>query len=151
MSKYSYRASERPRASQPKQRFSLGGTAITGLSLPYDVEPYGPGDSAYAAEQRILRRVIDGVGKRFAQYVVVDGKFATASFLHTASDLGLVVVARLKDFRSRRGRKSHTAISTDCVFRPSACPCPTLLQGVPQQPGRVGRVSRASALRIPWL
>jgi hypothetical protein len=68
----------------------------TGLSLPCDVEPYGPGDSEYAAGQRILRRVIDGVGKRFAQYVVVDGKFATAS-LHTASDLGLSVVARLKD------------------------------------------------------
>jgi len=69
----------------------------TGLCLPCDVEPYGPGDSEYAAGQRILRRVIDGVGKRFAQYVVVDGKFATASFLHTASDLGLAVVARLKD------------------------------------------------------
>ena len=69
----------------------------TGLSLPCDVEPYGPGDSEYAAGQRILRRVIDGMGKRFAQYVVVDGKFATASFLHTASELGLAVVARLKD------------------------------------------------------
>jgi len=69
----------------------------TGLSLPCDVEPYGPGDSEYAAGQRLLRRVIDGLGKRFAQYVVVDGKFATASFLHTASDLGLAVVARLKD------------------------------------------------------
>ena len=71
--------------------------AGTGLSLPCDVEPYGPGDSEYAAGQRILRRVIQGLGKRFAQYVVVDGKFATASFLHTASELGLAVVARLKD------------------------------------------------------
>jgi len=69
----------------------------TGLSLPCDVEPYGPGDSEYAAGQRLLRRVIAGLGKRFAQYVVVDGKFATASFLHTASDLGLAVVARLKE------------------------------------------------------
>jgi hypothetical protein len=41
--------------------------------------------------------VIGSVGKRFAQYVVVDGKFATAPFLHTADDLGLAVVARLKD------------------------------------------------------
>jgi hypothetical protein len=69
----------------------------TGLSLPLDVEPYGPGDSEYAAGQRLLRRVIGSVGKRFAQYVVVDGKFATAPFLHTADDLGLAVVARLKD------------------------------------------------------
>jgi hypothetical protein len=69
----------------------------TGLSLPFDGEPYGPGDSEYTAGQRLLRRVIGNVGKRFAQYVVVDGKFATASFLHTAGELGLRVVARLKD------------------------------------------------------
>jgi hypothetical protein len=69
----------------------------TGLSLPCDVEPYGPGDSEYAAGQRIVRRVIGGLGKRFAQYVVVDGGFATAPFLHTVSHLGLRVVARLKD------------------------------------------------------
>ena len=69
----------------------------TGLSLPCDGEPYGPGDSEYAAGQRLLRRVIGSVGKRFAQYVVVDGEFATAPFLHTAGELGLRVVARLKD------------------------------------------------------
>jgi hypothetical protein len=69
----------------------------TGLSLPCDGEPYGPGDSEYAAGQRLLRRVIGNLGKRFAQYVVVDGEFATAPFLHTAGELGLRVVARLKD------------------------------------------------------
>jgi hypothetical protein len=69
----------------------------TGLSLPCDGEPYGPGDSEYAAGQRLLRRVIGSVGKRFAQYVVVDGEFATAPFLHTAGELALPVVARLKD------------------------------------------------------
>ena len=69
----------------------------TGLSLPCDGEPYGPGDSEYAAGQRLLRRVIGSVGKRFAQYVVVDGEFATAPFLHTAGELALTVVARLKD------------------------------------------------------
>src|SRR5580700_11914805 len=37
----------------------------TGLSLPCDGEPYGPGDSEYAAGQRLLRRVIGSVGKRF--------------------------------------------------------------------------------------
>jgi hypothetical protein len=69
----------------------------TSLSLPCDGEPYGPGDSEYAAGQRLLRRVIGSLGKRFAQYVVVDGGFATAPFLHTAGELGLRVVARLKD------------------------------------------------------
>jgi Transposase DDE domain len=68
----------------------------TGLSLPIDVEPYGPGDSEYAAGQRILRRVVENLGRRFAQYAVVDSAFATAPFLHTADELGLRVIARLK-------------------------------------------------------
>lgn len=68
----------------------------TGLCLPFDVEPYGPGDSEYAAGQRLLRRSIELLGMRFAAYVVVDGEFATAPFLHAAGDLGLPVVARLK-------------------------------------------------------
>jgi hypothetical protein len=68
----------------------------TGLSLPIDVEPYGPGDSEYGAGQRLLRRVIPELGLRFADYLVVDGEFATAPFLHTADDLGIPVVARLK-------------------------------------------------------
>lgn len=68
----------------------------TGLSLPFDVEPYGPGDSEYAAGQRLLRRAIPLLGIRFAAYVVVDGEFATAPFLHAAGKLGLPVVARLK-------------------------------------------------------
>jgi hypothetical protein len=68
----------------------------TGLCLPFDVEPYGPGDSEYAAGQRLLRRASELLGTRFAAYVVVDGEFATAPFLHTAGDVGLPVVARLK-------------------------------------------------------
>jgi len=93
----------RPRHNAQKQilgyqhSFVLITVVGTGLSLPCDVEPYGPGDSEYAAGQRIVRRVIGGLGKRFAQYVVVDGGFATAPFLHTVSHLGLWVVARLKD------------------------------------------------------
>lgn len=69
----------------------------TGLSLPFDIEPYGPGDSEYAAGQRLVRRAIGNLGRRFADYVVADGKFATAPFLHAAGDVGLYVVARLKD------------------------------------------------------
>jgi hypothetical protein len=68
----------------------------TGLCLPFDVEPYGPGDSEYAAGQRLLRRASELLGIRFAAYVVVDGEFATAPFLHTAGDVDLPVVARLK-------------------------------------------------------
>lgn len=67
-----------------------------GLSLPFDVEPYEPGDSEYAAGQRLLRRAVANVGARFGDYVVVDGEFATAPFLHAVGDLGLSVVARLK-------------------------------------------------------
>jgi len=68
----------------------------TGLTLPVDVEPYPPGDSEYGAGQRLLRRVVRALGRRFADYVVADGEFATAPFLHVAGELGLHVVARLK-------------------------------------------------------
>lgn len=68
----------------------------TGLTLPLDVEPYGPGDSEYAAGQRLLRRAVKNLGSRFANYAVVDGEFATAPFVHAVGDMGLRVVARLK-------------------------------------------------------
>ena len=69
----------------------------TGLTLPVDVEPYGPGDSEYGAGQRLLRRALGNLGPRFADYVVADGDYATAPFLHEVGDLGLSVVARLKN------------------------------------------------------
>ena len=47
--------------------------------------------------ERPLRRVVANLGPRFADYVVVDGEFATAPFLHTTEELRLKVVARLKD------------------------------------------------------
>ena len=67
-----------------------------GITLPFDVEPYGPGDSEYAAGQRVLKRSSEHLGPRFADYVVVDAKFATAPFLHTADGVGMPVIARLK-------------------------------------------------------
>ena len=67
-----------------------------GLSLPFDVEPYGPGDSEYAASQHLLKRAVANLGPRFAGYVVADGEYATAPFLNTATEIGLPVVARLK-------------------------------------------------------
>jgi len=69
----------------------------TGLSLPFDAEPYGPGDSEYAAGQRVLLRARNQLGPRFADYLVVDGEYATAPFLHAAGRAGIPVVARLKD------------------------------------------------------
>ena len=76
--------------------FELISVVGTGLALPFDVEPYGPGDCEYVAGQRLLQRAVGQVGRRFADYVVVDGAFATAPFLHAAGALGLPVVARLK-------------------------------------------------------
>lgn len=76
--------------------FSMIEVVGTGLCLPFDVEPYGPGDSELAASHRLLERAIDHLGVRFADYVVVDGAYANAPFCHHAGDLGLRVVARLK-------------------------------------------------------
>ena len=69
----------------------------THCCLPVDVEPYGPGDSEYAAGQRLLRRASKALGPRFADYLVVDAEYATSTFLHTASEVGIPVIARLKD------------------------------------------------------
>jgi len=76
--------------------FELISIVGAGLTLPFDIEPYGPGDCEYVAGQRLLRRAVAQVGRRWADYVVVDGEFATAPFLHVAGDLGVRVVARLK-------------------------------------------------------
>jgi hypothetical protein len=80
-------------------RHHLVVAAVVGgqLTLPVDVEPYGPGDSEYAAGQRLLRRLRVNLGARFIDYVVVDGGFATAPFLHAAGEAGWPVLARLKD------------------------------------------------------
>lgn len=77
--------------------FVLISVVGAGLTLPIDVEPYGPGDSEYAAAQRLLRRAAEHLGPRFADYVVGDGAYATAPFLHTTEEVGLPVVARLKE------------------------------------------------------
>jgi hypothetical protein len=69
----------------------------TGLTLPLDVEPYGPKDSEYSAGRRLVRRTLRNLGRRFADYVVVEGEFARAPFLPDSGEGGRYVVARLKD------------------------------------------------------
>jgi hypothetical protein len=71
--------------------------AGAGVTLPCDAEPYGPGDSEYAAGQRLVQRVVGQLGPRFADYVVADGEFAAAPFLHVVGELGLHAVVRLKE------------------------------------------------------
>jgi hypothetical protein len=77
--------------------FVLISVVGVGVTLPVDVEPYGPGDSEYAAAQRLLRRTVAHLGSRFADYVVGDGEYATSPFLHCSGAVGLPVIARLKD------------------------------------------------------
>jgi hypothetical protein len=73
---------------------SVVGSAVP---LPCDVELYGPGDSEYAAALRVLKRGVRVLGPRFADYIVADGQFAHARFLHVVEDLGLHAVVRLKE------------------------------------------------------
>lgn len=77
--------------------FAMVSIVGTGISLPVDVEPWGPRDCEYEASQRLLHRVVAGLGRRFADYVAGDSLYATAPFLNTATDLGLYVVARVRD------------------------------------------------------
>jgi hypothetical protein len=97
----------------------------TGISLPVDVEPWGPCDCEYEAAQRLLRRVVEALGRRFADYVAGDGLYATAPFLNTATELGLYVVARLKD------NLPHLYEAAQLYFR-SRPPSHTFMHGADQ-------------------
>lgn len=75
---------------------SLLSVVGTGLSLPIDVEPYGPDDSEAAASLRLLERALPQLGRRFADYVVVDGLYASAPWLSKLTAWGLPALVRLK-------------------------------------------------------
>lgn len=75
---------------------SLISVVGTDLVLPVDVEPYGPRDCEVSASERVLQRAVQTLGPRFADYLVADGAYGRAPFLHAAGDLGLHVVVRLK-------------------------------------------------------
>jgi len=76
---------------------SLISVVGAGLSLPFDVEPQAPGETELHASERLFERALGALGRRFADYVVVDGIYAQAPFLHRVGEAGLRVVARLKD------------------------------------------------------
>lgn len=78
-------------------KFSALCVVGTGLTLPLDVEPFGPGDSEAGASRRLLERAAKALGPYFADYVVADGAYGTAPFLHLARDLGLKAVVCLKE------------------------------------------------------
>lgn len=80
-----------------KHQFAAISVVGGDLSLPLDVEPYGEGDSELAASRRLLKRAVELLGKRFADYVVADGLYAAAPFLHDVRSYGLRAVVRLKD------------------------------------------------------
>lgn len=80
-----------------KHELVMASVVDVGLSLPVDVEPYGEGDCELNGGQRLLARITEALGPRFAEYVVADAKFAAAPFLNEAVQLGLHAVVRLKD------------------------------------------------------
>lgn len=79
-----------------RHHFSMISVVGTGLSLPFDVEPYGPGGCEVDASKNLLQRAIGRLGVRFADYAVADGLYASAPWLHAVGDLGLRAVVRLK-------------------------------------------------------
>jgi hypothetical protein len=74
---------------------TVGASLVAGaLSLPLDVEYYRPGESELTASKRLLKRVVGEARIRF-DFVVVDGLYPGAPFLHLCDQLRVPVVARL--------------------------------------------------------
>jgi hypothetical protein len=88
------------------------------LDLPFDAQYYGPGQGELTTGKRLLKRAVGQLGRRFATYVVGDGLYASAPFIHEAQELGLAVVLRLKDnlpelYQAARDR-FHTTPAHQC-------------------------------------
>ena len=76
---------------------AVGASLVAGaLSLPLDVEYYRPGEGELTASKRLLRRIVREARIRF-DFVVVDGLYPGAPFLHLCDQLRLPVVARLTE------------------------------------------------------
>lgn len=76
--------------------FSMISVVGAGLSLPFDAEPYAERECEYSASNKLFKRASEHVKPRFADYVVADGLYAAAPFLHLVGDMGLHAVVRLK-------------------------------------------------------
>jgi hypothetical protein len=91
-----------PRSGDSSTRISYGHKLVLasivggGIVLPVDVEPYGPEENELTAGKRLLQRVVGGLGRRYADYVVADGLYAGAPFLALVQELGLELVVGLK-------------------------------------------------------
>jgi hypothetical protein len=105
----------RPQGGEYGHRFAAISVVGTGLELPFDIEPYGPGDSELAASTRVLGRSVAALGPRFADFVVGDALYANVPFLHHAGDLGLRVIASLKENLP----DLHTAARTRFAAQPA--------------------------------
>lgn len=90
--------------------------------LPFDIEPYRPGESELTAAKRLVERAVRGVGRGFADYLVADGGFAGGPFLRLVEQLGLPALVRLKENlpdlcanvrRSFQGRPPTTVFAQD--------------------------------------
>jgi hypothetical protein len=93
-----------------------------GLDLPFDSEPFGPGDSELSASSRMLARSVAALGCRFADYAVVDALYAKAPFLHLCDALKLPVIASLKSnlpelFAAARARFRNQAPHGSFAYR----------------------------------
>lgn len=88
------------------------------LTLPVDLEPYGPGVGELAAGGRLFARVADALGPRYFDYVVADAKYAAASFLNEVALRNLHAVVRLKrNAPDLFGRATARFKSRDCDSR----------------------------------
>lgn len=85
-----------PQGNTYGHQFAAISVVGAGLDLPFDIEAYAPGDSELATSSRMLARATAALGRRFADYVVVDALYANAPFLHLCDQVGLPVIARLK-------------------------------------------------------
>jgi hypothetical protein len=76
---------------------TVGASLLAGdLTLPLDIEYYLPQENELAAAKRLLPRVLSSCAIRF-DYIVADGLYAGAPFLHLCEELELPVVVRLKE------------------------------------------------------
>ncbi len=71
----------------------------TGLCLPFDVEPYGPGDSEYAAGQRLLRRAKGLMTPRTAMAWDISPNSLLITWLLTSLALTIERLYRLRYLR----------------------------------------------------